>query len=144
MWFADHYHSQVHTDKDMFLTYLGVLSDTDDVENADDIVHLFVFPECVYPPTSARAPTPPPVPLEKFSRNQLVAWPGVCAHDVGRYRVYVEMRSGDTLLFNPCEAHGCSEGLVESPWIFSCYLSTSTAVSQAGVRVGVEAKAENE
>ena len=23
MWFADHYHSQVHTDKDMFLTYFN-------------------------------------------------------------------------------------------------------------------------
>ena len=47
-----------------------------------------------------------------------------------RYKVYITLRAGDVLLFNPLEPHGCAEGRVDDSWIFSCYLSTRTAVSE--------------
>jgi hypothetical protein len=86
---GNRYHSNIHVDQDMFLTYLGVLDGADPTSNA--IIHRFVFP---------------------------------------RYKVYITLRAGDVLLFNPLEPHGCTEGQVKDPWIFSCYLSARTAVSQ--------------
>ena len=45
------------------------------------------------------------------------------------YNVYVELRSGDVLLFNPLHYHSCTEHHpdVKEAWIFSAYLSMKTA-----------------
>lgn len=48
------------------------------------------------------------------------------------HNVYVELRSGDVILFNPLHYHSCTEQdpQVSEAWIFSGYLSMKTAAHQ--------------
>jgi hypothetical protein len=47
------------------------------------------------------------------------------------YKVAVPIRSGDVILFNPLVTHCCSNPRYRGSYIFSCYVSKKTVLTQA-------------